>query len=169
VVRDGNAVRIAREVVAHVGRAPTGRLGVHDPGLAIQGSDESAKGRIQLQRRQRAREIEAPRPKGIPEAGDELAAKEFPQDRDREEEAWTGMDPPGAARRQAGLITRTFWSFRRELSSFRRPSCGCRRAVRDCGHGSGRPLTRSCGYRKVCRACLRADQLCKTDGLAAAE
>ena len=35
VVRDGHAVRIAREVVEHVGRAPKGRLGVHDPGLAI--------------------------------------------------------------------------------------------------------------------------------------
>ena len=101
VVRDGHAVRIAREVVEHVSRATKGRLGVHDPGLAIQGSDERAKGRIQLQRRQRAREIEAPRSKGIPEAGDELAAKEFPQDRDREEETGTGVDPPGAVRRQA--------------------------------------------------------------------
>jgi hypothetical protein len=101
VVRDRDAVGVPREVVEHVGGAAKGRLGVHDPRLAIQRSQEGAKGGIRLQRRQRAREIEAPLSKGRPDAGHELAAKDFPQDRDRQEEARTGVDPPGAVRGQA--------------------------------------------------------------------
>jgi hypothetical protein len=81
--------------------AAKGRLGVDDPHLAIQGSEKGTKGRLRLQRRQGAREIEAPLSKGSPEAGHELATKECPQNRDREEEARTGVDPPGAVRRQA--------------------------------------------------------------------
>ena len=36
VVRDGHTVGVPREIVEHVGRAPEGRLGVHDPRLAIE-------------------------------------------------------------------------------------------------------------------------------------
>ena len=44
VVRDGDAVGVAREVVQHVGRAAEGRLGVDHPRLTIERSEERAEG-----------------------------------------------------------------------------------------------------------------------------
>jgi hypothetical protein len=62
---------------------------------------EGVKPCIQFARGEGAREIEAAVAKRVSKAGDHLAAKEFPQDQDREEETRASMDPPGAVRRQA--------------------------------------------------------------------
>jgi hypothetical protein len=90
-----------REVVEHVGGAAEGRLGVHDPGLAIEGSEEGAKGRIRLQRSEGAWEREAAVSKRLSDTGDELAPKQFLKDRNRQEESWARVDPPRAVRRDA--------------------------------------------------------------------
>ena len=64
-------------------------------------SEDRAKGLLRLQGCQGAREVEAPVAMGVSEAGHELAAKDFAQDGDRQEEARPGVDPSGAVWCQA--------------------------------------------------------------------
>ena len=71
MVGDGHPMRVARKVVEHVGRTAKGRLGVHDPCLAIERSEERARGRVGLQRGQRAREIKTAVSIGVPQSGHE--------------------------------------------------------------------------------------------------
>ena len=92
-------VGVPREVVEHVGGAAEGRLGVHDPCLAIERSEEGAKGHVRLQQFQGTWEIEAAVSKRVSDAGDELATKEFSEDRNRQEETWARVDPSRAVRR----------------------------------------------------------------------
>ena len=99
MVGDGHSVRVAREVLQHVSGTAEGRLRIHHPRLAIEGSEEGAKGRLRFQRCERAREIEAAVSTGIAKAGHELATKELPEHRDREKEARACVDPPCAVGR----------------------------------------------------------------------
>ena len=78
VIRDCDAVGVPREVVEHMGRTAKGRLGVHDPRLAIERSEKGAKGHLRLQRGEGAREIEPAVAKAVSEASHELAAKDLP-------------------------------------------------------------------------------------------
>ena len=65
VIRDRDAVGVAREVVQHVGRTAEGRLGVDHPRLAIEGSKERAEGADGRERFEAARERQATLPKGF--------------------------------------------------------------------------------------------------------
>ena len=44
LVADGDAVRIAAEILQHVSRSPEGRLGVNHPLFVLEGSQEPGKG-----------------------------------------------------------------------------------------------------------------------------
>ena len=65
VIRDGDAVGVAREVVQHVGRTAEGRLGVDHPRLTIERSQERAEGHVRGERCEAAREMQATLPKGL--------------------------------------------------------------------------------------------------------
>ena len=65
VIRDGDAVGVAREVVQHVARAAKGRLGVDHPRLTIERSQERAEGHVSAERCEAAREMQAAVPKRL--------------------------------------------------------------------------------------------------------
>ena len=109
VVEDGDTVGVPREIVQDVGGAAKGRLSVDDPRLAIQRSQEGAKGCVDLQPFQGAWEIEAAVAKCVSDAGDELATKQLAENRNRQEETWARVDPPRAVRRYAPIGT-TQWT-----------------------------------------------------------
>ena len=65
VIRDGDAVGVAREVVQDMARAAKGWLRVHHPRLTIERSQERAEGHVSGERCEAAREIQATLPKGL--------------------------------------------------------------------------------------------------------
>ena len=65
VIRDGDPVRIPREVVQHVGRTTEGRLSVDHPRLPMERSEERAEGHVRRERCEAAREMQATVPKGL--------------------------------------------------------------------------------------------------------
>ena len=101
VIGDGDAVRVAGEVVQHVGRAAKGWLRIDHPRLAIEGSEKRTEGLLGRQRSELAGKGEATLATRLAETGDELAPIDLPQHGNREEEAGPGVDPPGPVRGHA--------------------------------------------------------------------
>ena len=100
VIGDGDAVRVPREVVQHVGGAAKGRLRVDHPRLTIERSEKRAKGGLRGQRLQGTRKREPSFAKRLAQAGDEFPAKDLPQHLDGEKEARARVDPPRAIGRE---------------------------------------------------------------------
>src|SRR5690242_2570097 len=86
VIRDGDAVRVVAEVVENVFGATEGTLGVNDPSLPVALSDEiGEEGALRTWFHSTGKPQLASR-KGVPQAGDKLAAEYFAQHFDRQEE-----------------------------------------------------------------------------------
>ena|ERR1035438_1592182 len=93
MIGDGDAVRVACQVVEHILRSAEGAFAVDYPILAKERSQECRKGLLRGQRSEAAGEHEFALMKGVLQAGDELATKYAAEYRHGQEERVTRMDP----------------------------------------------------------------------------
>ena len=100
-VRDGNAVRVAREIGQHRLRPDKGRLGIDHPALLSDGRQMLQEGLARGQTHQGAEEAQ---PAGIEqrqEAREEQPAEQCPQHAHRQQECGARRDPARAVERDA--------------------------------------------------------------------
>ncbi len=83
MVGDGDAMRIARQVMQHMLRAAEGRFGIDDPVLPIKGAQEEGEVLLLMERQALAEEAQLMAGKELPQSGDELAAKDAAEHLDR--------------------------------------------------------------------------------------
>jgi hypothetical protein len=100
VVRDGDAMRIACQVVEHMLRAAERRFGVDHPIPLEQRSHESCEVGVTVQRRARAVKHELAFAKDPTLSSYELAAEDTAQNSDRQEKTRARRDPAGVVGRQ---------------------------------------------------------------------
>jgi hypothetical protein len=101
MVGDGYAMGVAAEVLQHILGAAEGWFAVDDPVLAKQWPEPGGEDLGLSEQRQIAGQMKLVVLKSRSEAGDELAAKQAPEHRDREKESGTGSNPAGVIEREA--------------------------------------------------------------------
>jgi len=95
MVRDGNAVSIAAEILQNVLGSAEGWFGVDDPIFA---EERTQPGREELgmsERRELSGQMQLAALESGPKSGDELAAEHRAQHSNGKEEAWVGSNPAG--------------------------------------------------------------------------
>ena len=101
MVGDGDAMRIARQIVQHMFGATEGRLGIDDPVLPIERAQEDGEALVVVERHALTEEAQLIAGKETPQSSDELAAEYTTEDLDWEQEAVTGRDPAGVIFRES--------------------------------------------------------------------
>ncbi len=101
MVGDGDAMRVAGQIVQYVLRPAERLLRVDDPVLAEQRTQESRERLLVSQWSARSEEDELALAKGTPQSRHELSPKDFAQDFDRQEEMIPSADPVSMIRRQS--------------------------------------------------------------------
>jgi hypothetical protein len=95
MIGDGDAVRVAAEILEHVLGSAEGQFGVDDPIFAEErtqpGSEELGMG----ERCEFSGQVQLTAFEGRLQVGDELATKHAPQYSNGKEEAWMGSNPAG--------------------------------------------------------------------------
>ncbi len=86
MIRDGNAMGVASQVLQHVLRSTKRRLSVHDPVLPEQSAKKGSERFLLHQGAARSVKHELVSLKSLPQASDKLATKHTAQDSDRQEE-----------------------------------------------------------------------------------
>ena len=76
MVRDGDAMRVARQIMQHVLGAAEGRLGIDDPVLSVKCAQEDGEVLLLMKRSALAEEAQLMAGKEAPQSGDELAAED---------------------------------------------------------------------------------------------
>src|ERR1700678_4525329 len=95
-VGDGDAMRVAGQILQHMFRSSEGRLGVDHPLCSAQGAKQSVKCAWRCQFGQLAGEAEFAAPVALLEEGEQLAAEHAAEHTHREEEtASSAWDPTG--------------------------------------------------------------------------
>ena len=95
MVRDGDAVSVAAEILQQVLGSAEGWFGVHDPIFAEERTQPGSEELGMSERREFSGQVQlAVRESGL-ESGDKLAAKHAPQHSNGKEEAWVGSNPAG--------------------------------------------------------------------------
>src|SRR5258705_12026180 len=90
MIRDGNAMRIARQVMENVLRTAEGRLGVHHPVLTEQRAKKRAEGRLLCEGLKSAGEAQLSFSESFLQPGGELSSEDAAEHLHRQEEriAW---------------------------------------------------------------------------------
>jgi hypothetical protein len=101
VVGDGYAMGVAGEIAEHMMGTAERWLGVDDPVLTEQGTQEGAEGFLVGQGLKSSSEGELVLLESSLQAGDELAAEDTTEYVDGQEEGVAGMDPPGTVGRES--------------------------------------------------------------------
>ena len=101
MVGDGDAMRVARQIMQHMLRATEGRLGIHHPVLLIKSTQEEGEMLLFMKRHALAEEAQLMAGKEAPQSGEELAAEDAAEHLDRQKEAGTGSDPARVVRRES--------------------------------------------------------------------
>jgi len=101
MVRDRDAVGVASQVVEDVFGSAEGRLGIDDPVLGKELSEESLEACGCCEFLERTMELDLALEQKLLERGRELAAEDAAENPDRQEEAGRGGDPSGAVKREA--------------------------------------------------------------------
>ena len=101
MVGDGDAMRIAGQVMQHVLGAAEGRFGIDHPVLPIKRAQEEGEVLLLMKRHALAEEAQLMAGKEAPQSGEELAAEDAAEHLDRQQEAGTGSDPACMIRRQS--------------------------------------------------------------------
>ena len=101
MVGDGDAMRIASQVMQHMLGAAEGWLGMDDPVLPIKHAQEEGEVLLLMERHALAEEAQLMAGKEAPQSGQELAAEDAAEHLDRQEEAGTGSDPARVVRRES--------------------------------------------------------------------
>jgi hypothetical protein len=100
MIGDGDAVRVAGQVVKHMLRPPEGAFGVDHPILTKERPEESMESFLCGEWLETAGKGESALTKGALEAGDKLAAKDAPQYPHRQEEGVARVKPALVVERQ---------------------------------------------------------------------
>src|SRR5271166_4716024 len=93
MVGNGDAMRVARQIMQHVLRATEGRLGIHHPVLLIKSTQEEGEMLLFMKRHALAGEAQLMADKEALQSGDELAAEDAAEHLDRQQEAGRRSDP----------------------------------------------------------------------------
>src|SRR5450631_4449129 len=93
MVGNGDAMRIARQIMQHMFRAAEGRLGIDDPALPIEGAQEHGEALLVVKRRALTEEAQLTAGKEASQPGNELAAEDTAEHRDRQQKSGTRCDP----------------------------------------------------------------------------
>ena len=83
MVGDGDAMRIAGQVMQHMLGAAEGRFGIDDPVLPIKRAQEEGEALLLMKRHALAEEAQLIAGKEAPQSGDELAAEDAAEHLDR--------------------------------------------------------------------------------------
>ena len=76
MVGDGDAMRVARQIMQHMLGAAEGRLGIDDPVLSVKCAQEDGEVLLLMERHALAEEAQLMAGKEAPQSGDELAAED---------------------------------------------------------------------------------------------
>ena len=101
MVRDGDAVSVAAEILEHIVGAAEGRFAIDDPVFSEQRSQPGSKEFGLCEERQIPGKVQLAKLKGGLESGDELAAKHTAEHLDREKEARLRSNPAGVIERES--------------------------------------------------------------------
>src|SRR6266581_3934826 len=101
MVGDGDAVRIAAEILQHVLGSAEWWFGVNDPIFAEQRSQPGSEELGMGERREFSSKMQLAVFEGRLESGNELATKHTPEYLDGEKEARTGANPAGVIERES--------------------------------------------------------------------
>ena len=93
VVGDGDAMGVTGEIAEHMMGTAEGWLGVDDPVLTEQGTQEGAEGLFVFERLENSGESKLVLLESALQGGDELAAEDTTEYVDGQEEGIAGMDP----------------------------------------------------------------------------
>ena len=93
MVGDGDAMRIASQIMQHMFGAAEGRLGINDPVLPVERAQEGGEALLVVKWHALTEEAQLISGKEAPQSGDELAAEDTAEHLDREQEGVTGRDP----------------------------------------------------------------------------
>jgi hypothetical protein len=101
MVGDGDAVRVAAEILEHVVGTSTGWFGVDDPVFAEERTEPGGEKLGMGERRELAGEMQLAMLESGPESGEELAAEHAPQHGNGKEEAWVRSNPTAVIERES--------------------------------------------------------------------
>src|ERR1700740_2212007 len=125
MVGDGDAMRIASQIMQHMFGAAEGRLGIDDPVLRIEGAQEDGEALLVLKWDALTEEAQLIAGKEAPQSGDELAAEDTTEHLDRQQKSGTRCDPARVVCRESSAgdhaVDVGMWSER--LSPVCAPRC----------------------------------------------
>src|ERR1700678_3688669 len=93
MVGDGDAMRVASQIVQHMLGPAEGWLGIDDPVLLIERAQEDGEALLVVKWHALTEEVQLIVDKEAPQSGDELAAEDTTEHLDWEQEAVMGRDP----------------------------------------------------------------------------